>query len=95
MNLKTIQEKAEYYSFLHKQNLNGRESEDELFELGIQVGIEETEQLQDEFAIGFAEWFSDNTLRVDLDAYKTFGDNDETKPHTIKKLLEIYKNRKV
>jgi hypothetical protein len=47
-----------------------------------------------EFAIGFAEWFADNTLRVDLDCYKTFGDTDETKPHTIKELLEIYKKEK-
>lgn len=56
MKPKTLQEKAEYYSFFHKQNLNGRESEDELFELGIQAGIKETEELQDEFAIQFAEW---------------------------------------
>jgi hypothetical protein len=57
--------------------------------------LDKLEKIADEFAIGFAEWFSDNTLRVDLNAYKTFGDNDETKPHTIKELLEIYKNRKV
>jgi hypothetical protein len=50
--------------------------------------------IADEFAIGFAEWFADNTLRVDLDGYKTFGDTDETKPHTIKELLEIYKKEK-
>jgi hypothetical protein len=55
----------------------------------------ELEEIADEYAIGFAEWFADNTLRVDLDAYKTFGDTDETKPHTIKEILEIYKNRKV
>jgi len=54
----------------------------------------ELEEIADEYAIGFAEWFADNTLRVDLDAYKTFGDNDETKPHTIKELLEIYKKEK-
>jgi hypothetical protein len=53
---KTHQEKIEWYSVLHKQNLNGRETEDELFELGISAGIEETEALQDDFAIGFAEW---------------------------------------
>ena len=52
------------------------------------------EKIADEFAIGFAEWFADNTLRVDLDGYKTFGDTDETKPHTIKQLLEIYKKEK-
>jgi hypothetical protein len=54
----------------------------------------EIEKLTDEFAIGFAEWFADNTLRVDLDGYKTFGDTDETKPHTVKELLEIYKDEK-
>ena len=56
--------------------------------------LDRLEQIADEFAIGFAEWFADNTLRVDLDGYKTFGDTDETKPHTIKELLEIYKKEK-
>ena len=56
MNPKTLQEKVEWYAMLHKQNLNGRETEDELFELGIQAGIEETEEDKDEFAIQFAEW---------------------------------------
>jgi len=50
--------------------------------------------IADEFAIEFVEWFADNTLRVDLDGYKTFGDADETEPHTIKQLLEIYKIEK-
>jgi hypothetical protein len=48
----------------------------------------------DDFAIGFTEWFADNTLRVDLDGYKTFGDADETEPHTIKELLQIYRKEK-
>ena len=43
-------ERVEYISFLHKQNLNGRETEDELFEAGILAGIEETEILLIEFA---------------------------------------------
>jgi hypothetical protein len=91
MKLKTIQEKSEYYSFLHKQNLNGRESEDELFELGIQVGIEETELIQDEFAIGFAEWIDDL-------GYVKFHDfwiclEDES-GKTSQELLEIYKKEK-
>ena len=81
MKQKTIQEKAEYYSFLHKQNLNGRESEDELFEIGIQVGIKETEELQDEFAIGFAEWLNFN-FKLD------FTDN------AFKELLEVFKKEK-
>ena len=52
------------------------------------------EVVADEHAIEFVEWFADNTLRVDLDGYKTFGDKDETKPHTIKELLEIFKKEK-
>ena len=78
---KTHQEKIEWYSVLHKQNLNGRETEDELFELGISAGIEETEELQDEFAIDFAEW-------LNVNAYKY-----PTKT-TTKELLEIYKKQK-
>ena len=52
----THQEKIEWYPVLHKQNLSGRETEDELFELGISAGIKETEELQDDYAIEFAEW---------------------------------------
>jgi hypothetical protein len=73
---KTHQEKIEWYSVLHKQNLNGRETEDELFELGISAGIEETEELQDEFAIKFAYWCEWRNDR----AFKTY-----------EELLEIYK----
>ena len=42
----THEERVEYYSLLHKQNLNGRETEDELLELGISIGI------------GFLEWLN-------------------------------------
>ncbi len=37
MNNTKLKERVEYISFLHKQNLNGRESEDELFELEIHI----------------------------------------------------------
>ena len=77
----TAKEKAEYYSFLHKQNLNGRESEDELFEIGIQVGIEETEKLQDEFAINFLHWYLNN------DDIKKFS-------YSYENLLKTYKKEK-
>ena len=40
----SLEERVEYIAFLHKQNLNGRETEDELFEAGILAGIEETEE---------------------------------------------------
>jgi hypothetical protein len=56
MKPQTIEEKVEWYAMLHKQNLNGRETEDELFEAGILVGIEETLEEKDEFSIEFAEW---------------------------------------
>lgn len=36
--------RLDYISFLHKQNLNGREAEDELFELGIKCALEELEE---------------------------------------------------
>jgi hypothetical protein len=39
---------------------------------------EQTDNFADDFAVKFTEWFADNTLRVDLDGYKTFGDTDET-----------------
>lgn len=38
----TIEQRVEWASIMHKQNLNGRETEDELFEAGILAGIEET-----------------------------------------------------
>lgn len=37
--------RVEWISIMHKQNLNGRETEDELFEAGILAGIEETEEI--------------------------------------------------
>jgi hypothetical protein len=47
-------DRVEWISMMHKQNLNGRETEDELFEAGIRAGIEVTE----EFMIEFTEWMS-------------------------------------
>lgn len=48
MEIKTIEQRVEYIAFLHKQNLNGRETEDELFEAGILAGMEETlEEIED------------------------------------------------
>ncbi len=95
MNPKTLQEKVEYISFLHKQNLNGRESEDELFELGIQAGIEETEEDRDEFTIGFVEWFTNEKSTYSI----MYGNQEKRfstfkKDYTVKELLEIYKKYK-
>ena len=44
MEKETLEQRIQYISFLHKQNLNGRETEDELFEAGILAGIEETKE---------------------------------------------------
>jgi hypothetical protein len=72
-----------------RQSLTGHLS-DEKSEVDVRIAA----RIAEEFAIGFAEWFADNTLRVDLDGYKTFGDTDKTKPHTVIELLEIYKKEK-
>ena len=81
MKSKTIEEKVEWYAMLHKQNLNGRETEDELFEAGILAGIEETLEEKDEFAIEFAEWSVSRAMG--LDSFKL--NNGE---------LEIFKKEK-
>ena len=44
MKQETLEERIQHIAFLHKQNLNGRETEDELFEAGILAGIEETKE---------------------------------------------------
>ena len=38
----TLEKRVEWISMMHKQNLNGRETEDELFEADILAGIEES-----------------------------------------------------
>lgn len=78
----THEEKIEWYSLLHKQNLNGRETEDELFEAGISVGIQEAENLRDEFTIGFSKYLLSQIYNM------TFGEN------SIEELLKIYKKEK-
>lgn len=41
----SLEERVEWIALMHKQNLNGRETEDELFEAGILAGIEETKEI--------------------------------------------------
>ena len=89
----TLKEKVEYYSFLHKQNLNGRETEDELFEAGILAGIKETEVDRDEFAVGFLE-FTESTYSFGNIMGKWYLHADTSKTFTKKQLLEIYKKEK-
>lgn len=49
-----LEKRIEWIAIMQKQNLNGRETEDELFEAGIKAGIEETEEL----TIEFADWLN-------------------------------------
>ena len=44
MKKETLEERINYISTLHLQNLNGRETDDEIFEAGIEAGIKETEE---------------------------------------------------
>ena len=78
----TLKEKVEWYAILHKQNLNGRETEDELFEAGILVGIEETLEEIDNYAIEFAKWIVQNC------------NHSKLKFLDYKELLEIFKKEK-
>lgn len=80
-------DRVEYISFLHKQNLNGRETEDELFEAGIKAGIEETEELM----IKFTEWMSGAILSN----YKSGGNwFVEGRVTTSLELLELFKQER-
>lgn len=95
MKPKTIEEKVEYYAMLHKQNLNGRETEDELFESGILAGIEETFEERDEFAIEFAEWCDDDYFRMgNTNIWSHTTDWEDNLKFTTKELLEIFKKEK-
>ena len=60
----TLEERVRYIAFLHKQNLSGRESEDEVFEIGILAGIEETKEQILDFL------YSEITERRDYSASK-------------------------
>ena len=55
-----------------------------------EVDVNIAERIARDFATGFTKWKDDNALRVGLDAYKKIGDAENDKPHTLKKLLEIY-----
>lgn len=44
----TLEKRVEWISMMHKQNLNGRETEDELFEAGIIAGLEYGETILQE-----------------------------------------------
>jgi uncharacterized protein YjgD (DUF1641 family) len=45
MKKETLEERINYISTLHLQNLNGRETDDVIFEAGIEAGIKETEEI--------------------------------------------------
>lgn len=92
--MKTIEQKVEWISFLHKQNLNGRETEDELFEAGVLAGIEETEENKDEFALEFAIFSKDyayhNSHNVWIDSFNVLGDR-----FTSQQLMVKFKKQKM
>jgi hypothetical protein len=54
MKKEAIQKRIENICFVSKQNLNGRETEDELFEAGVKAGIENSYSEED--MIAFAEF---------------------------------------
>jgi hypothetical protein len=56
----TLEERINYISTLHLQNLNGRETDDEIFEAGIEAGIKETEERMYSEAIEFGKWLDEN-----------------------------------
>ncbi len=96
--METLKERVEWISMMHKQNLNGRETEDELFEAGIMAGIEETQERKDDVAIKFAEWlnkgkfyqYGNNWInpkeRTDTEGFFIFYSSEE--------LLQIFKKEK-
>ena len=45
MKQEALEERINYISTLYLQNLNGRETDDEIFEAGIEAGIKETEEI--------------------------------------------------
>lgn len=77
----TLEERVEWIALLHKQNLNGRETEDELFEAGILAGIEETEEIMysEEEVIAFGEFIFKHSLL--------------THTRGVKSLFEQFKNK--
>jgi hypothetical protein len=91
--MKTIEQKVDWISFLHKQNLNGRETENELFEAGILAGIEETEENKDEFAVEFAIFSKDyayhNSHNVWVDSFNILGER-----FTSQQLMVKFKKQK-
>ena len=66
MKQETLEERIQYIAFLHKQNLNGRETEDELFEAGILAGIEETKE----------RMYSEEDMRNAFDSAREFNSLD-------------------
>jgi len=82
-----LQQRVEYIASLHKQYLNGRETEDELFELGILAGIEETEKIMfsEEDTISFAQF---------LVSQETLENTSSISKETAKYYLEEFKNYK-
>ena len=82
----SLEERVEYIAFLHKQNLNGRETEDELFEAGILAGIEETKEIM------YSEEEVLNFTQTIIQQYK-FGNTNIEQLDLLKETLQKFKNK--
>lgn len=67
-------DRIDYISFLHKQNLNGRETEEMLWEAGIEAGIIETEEFMLEFINSLFVPFTEEEVQ---ERYNKFKANSE------------------
>lgn len=80
-------ETVEWIAMMHKQNLNGRETEDELFEAGIEAGIEETKKFIMEFAIFCSSYIYDSQKKA---WYLRYSFQNFPKHYTHEEILEIF-----
>lgn len=63
-------DRIDYISFLHKQNLNGRETEEMLWEAGIEAGIIETEEFMLEFINSLFVPFTEEEIQERYNKFK-------------------------
>jgi hypothetical protein len=81
-----LEERVDWIALIHKQNLNGRETEDELFEAGILAGIEETKEIM------FSEEEVLNFTQTIIMQYK-FGNTNIEQLDLLKETLQLFKNK--
>jgi hypothetical protein len=81
-----LEERVDWIALIHKQNLNGRETEDELFEAGILAGIEETKEIM------YSEEEVLNFTQTMIMQYK-FGNTNIEQMDLLKETLQLFKNK--